>query len=604
VCNRPAFVLAIVLTAHAGLVGWAATRHSPCYDEVGHLGAGLSHWGLGTLDAYNVNPPLVRLVATLPLALAGVEGSLPSRMNCEPPYRPEFKIGDAFISAHGEQAFAWVAVARWACLPFSLLGAWACYLWARDLYGRWPGVFAATLWCTSPIVLGLAELITPDAPAASTGLAACYLFWRWLRQPTGARAVAAGLVLGVALLCKSTWMILLGLWPLTWFAWEVMSWARGHPPNWWRKAGQLALAFALAIGVINLGYGFENTGVRLGSYRFFSTALTSKPLLVTEPMQITPPSGNRFEGTWVGGIPVPLPANYLYGIDVQRLEFEIGHRSYLCGEWRHGGWWYYYLYGLLVKTPLATLALFGLALVTWPFVRPPGRTWRDELTLVAPGVVILALVSSQTGFNHHLRYVLPALPFAFVWMSRLAAAGCRSLRVAAWVALAATAAASLWVYPHSLSYFNVAAGGPTNGSAHMLDSNVDWGQDLIHLKEWVDAHPEARPLGLAYYGRFSPTALGLECALPPPLPTNRAAFQRELLGPLPGWYAVSVNLLRGQTATLQTGDGEIVTASDGEFEYFRRFTPVGRAGYSIYIYHFDRDECNRVRAGLGLPAIN
>jgi hypothetical protein len=58
-------------------------------------------------------------------------------------------------------------------------------------------------------------------------------------------------------------------------------------------------------------------------------------------------------------------------------------------------------------------------------------------------------------------------------------------------------ASSLGVYPHSLSYFNELVGGPANGHAHLLDSNIDWGQDLLLLKEWLDAHPEASPLGLA-----------------------------------------------------------------------------------------------------------
>jgi hypothetical protein len=46
--------------------------------------------------------------------------------------------------------------------------------------------------------------------------------------------------------------------------------------------------------------------------------------------------------------------------------------------------------------------------------------WRDEAVLLSPGL-LLAPVSSQTGFNHHLRYVLPALPFLFVWAGRVAA---------------------------------------------------------------------------------------------------------------------------------------------------------------------------------------
>ncbi|MCR4412685.1 MAG: hypothetical protein NUV77_09700, partial [Thermoguttaceae bacterium] len=126
--------------------------------------------------------------------------------------------------------------------------------------------------------------------------------------------------------------------------------------------------------------------------------------------------------------------------------------------------------------------------------------WRDEITLCAPLIAVLALVSSQTGFNHHLRYVLPIFPFAFILASRIAVAQeTRNvpLAAAAGLALLASIAGSLAVYPYSLSYFNELAGGPRNGHWHLHNSNVDWGQDLFDLKEWLDKHPEARPLAFA-----------------------------------------------------------------------------------------------------------
>ena len=589
------FALALILVAQTGLLGWSATRHSPSIDEVGHLAAGLHHWKYGTFDLYRVNPPLVRLVATAPLAAAEV-GLPPFAPTSAPPHRPEFGLGREFVDDHGMQSYHWFAVARWACLPFALLGTVVCYMWARDLYGRQSGLLAAGLWAISPTILAHAQMITPDTGAAAVGAAASYAFWRWLRCPGATTAAIAGLTLGVAELTKTTWVILFPLWPALWCVHRILT-PRADRSRWMRQAIQLAAILALAVMVLNLGYFFEDTGRPLGEMRFTTRSMTTGP---------DGPRVNRFRETWLGQLPVPLPQNYVEGIDVQRSDFEARMRSYLRGEWRHSGWWYYYLYGLLVKTPLATLALFGLALVTWPFVRPPGRTWRDELTLVAPGVVILALVSSQTGFNHHLRYILPAFPFAFVWMSRLAAAGCRSLRVAAWVALGATAAASLWVYPHSLSYFNVAAGGPANGSAHMLDSNVDWGQDLLYLKEWVDAHPEARPLGLAYFGYIHPSAVGIEFRLPPYAPAGPADFilpRAQEFGPRPGWYAVSVHMLRGARFNLSKGDGETEDVDGQRLGYFLRCQPVATAGYSIWIYHLDAAECDRLRADMGLPPL-
>src|SRR5205814_5761106 len=107
------------------------------------------------------------------------------------------------------------------------------------------------------------------------------------------------------------------------------------------------------------------------------------------------------------------------GIDVQRLEFERGIASYLRGEWRVGGWWYYYLYAMAVKEPLGTWVLLLLSVVVAVCCRRYAAPLGDELILLAPAVSVVVLVSSQTGFNHHLRYVLPAFPFLFISVSKV-----------------------------------------------------------------------------------------------------------------------------------------------------------------------------------------
>ncbi len=72
-------------------------------------------------------------------------------------------------------------------------------------------------------------------------------------------------------------------------------------------------------------------------------------------------------------------------------------------------------------------------------------------------------------------------------------------------------ASSLWIYPHSLSYFNESIGGPLNGPEHLLGSSVDWGQDLkyiiwsMDLKEF-GTEPENRRL--AFEALYNPQDLG------------------------------------------------------------------------------------------------
>ena len=585
----PGSFVALLLLVHALLLIWGGVRHSPTQDEVGHLIAGISHWRFGSFDLYRVNPPLVRTVASVPVLLAKPQTDW-SHYYDGVGRRPELAMRADFVAANGERLFRLHTLARWACIPFSLLGGYVCFRWAGELYGRLAGILALVLWCFSPNVAAHAQMITPDAGAAAMGIAASYLFWLWLRWGGWRKALAPGLVLGLAELTRTTWLILFLLWPLLWLVWRWPDRRALSRRVWVREGCQLALIVLVGLYVLNLGYGFEGSFQRLGHYRFVSRALGG-------PAERRAPGtegGNRFAGTCLAALPVPLPENYLVGIDFQKREFEQRKLSYLRGQWRAGGWWYYYLYALAIKVPLGTWGLILLALVTGLSVRGYSATWRDELVLVMPLLMVLTLASSQTGLNRHLRYLLPMFPFAFVWTSKVARAVHLKHRTVATIAGAAlcwSVGSSVWVYPHSLSYFNELVGGPTGGHAHLVNSNIDWGQDLLYLKRWLDGHPEARPLHLAYSPSFvDPQVAGIEYTLPPVGPDCEcgARLDPHDLGPQPGWHALSVNEIRSHTR---------------QYDYFLRFEPVAMAGYSIYVYHVTFDEANRVRRELGLPEL-
>ena len=211
-----------------------------------------------------------------------------------------------------------------------------------------------------------------------------------------------------------------------------------------------------------------------------------------------------------------------------------------------------------------------------------------------PGMAIFFLVSSQTGFNHHMRYVLGAFPFAFIWASRVARSDVLADRAAAFVAAVALVwlvLSSLCIYPHSMSYFNESVGGPTRGEWHLVDSNIDWGQDLFYLKRWLQKHPEAQPLRTAYFPTLIDVELaGIRSDWAPVDPRSRHIVGRLAgeVGPQPGWHAVSVNELH---------------VREGQYAYFLEFEPVASAGYSIRIYHISREGANRVRKQIGLPPL-
>ena len=648
----------LLLVVHAAMLAWGAAVHSPTTDEPGQLVAGLSHWEFGRFELYRVTPPLVRMVGALPV-LAARPATDWSRFHDYPGSRAEVKLGIDFCTANGPRLFWLTTLARWACIPFSLLGGSICYLWAKKLYGPVAGLLALTLWCFSPNVLAHAQLITTDVAGAALCVTACFAFWHWLKHPEWGFALVAGLLLGLTELSKGTFVVLYGVWPALWLVWRWKSTVGPAARSWGRQTLQMSVILTLGLYLLNLGYGFEGSLRPLRSYRFVSESLAG-------PGKHARVGGNRFADSWLGAVPVPLPENYLRGLDTQRRYFERRLRSYLRGEWKRGGWWYYYLYGLAVKVPLGTWVLFVMVIgvSVWGAVTrrlahdgttrggtappvislcqgeiemaaglsvvpsgggmatdsvPPGeRTasgvrdavgWWDELVLLAPAVVILALVSSQTGFNKNLRYVLPVFPFVFVWVSRIADPAtlkCRAIAVLGAVAVIFSIGSSLHVYPHSLSYFNGIVGGPTRGHEHLLHTNIDFGQDLLFLKSWLDDHQGDRPLGLAYYDTVDPTSAGIQYRLPPFGPTEPAdasATNLVELGPHPGLFAVSVNFLRGHQFPAPNGEGTRKFLSRHYYGYFLEFEPIAMAGYSIYIYDISLAQANAVRRKLRLPLL-
>lgn len=328
----------------------------------------------------------------------------------------------------------------------------------------------------------------------------------------------------------------------------------------------------MAIFILNLTYLFTGTGKLLSEYEFFCQTLSGK---VEGP-------GNRFENIVLAKLPVPLPESFVVGIDLQKRDFEQGMWSYLAGEHKFRGWWYWYLYAIVVKTPDGVLGLALMALVRFCW-SARGGYWKlnpavdgrarihEVLLVVLPMLGVLVFVSSQTGFSRYLRYVLPAYPFAFILISQVFRESNRVVLLTGSALLIWAIGSSVSTYPFQMSYFNRASGGSISGHKHLLDANIDWGQDILMLNRWCQAHPEAQPL---YTSLHSPIA---KWGTPRPVSSIPMLNPDpgEVKKPPAGWYAISVHQLYGR--------GEY-------YRYLLDYEPVSRIGFSILIFHIPEDE--------------
>jgi 4-amino-4-deoxy-L-arabinose transferase-like glycosyltransferase len=594
------WVIGLLVAAHAALVLLGTACDSATYCEPANLASGIVYWEYGRTDLYSVNPPLSKAIAAfpvrtfLPLDIGGIAFPL------YPGVRPEFEAGDQLMRANSNLYWWMLILGRLSGLVWSLVGAWLVHRWAGQLFGPGPGVVALAVWCFEPTIITFAHLITPDLPAAVMTLAASYAFWRYLKTPAWGPALAAGGLLGAALLTKFTLVVLVPTFAVL----GVVASCSLQTLRWRTGVSHLLALNLVALFVLNLGYGFEGTGAPIGQVPFVSRMLSGQP--------VDAPAGqadNRFRATGWGHLPSPFPEHFLRGIDVQKHDFEMDEKDravYLNGEWKVGGWYHYYLYAMLVKLPVG-LGLIVLLGVGWWVGNYRRFHWIDYGCVLLVGLVLFAFVSSQKALNRHFRDVLLVLPGLIVAGGAAASwAGNRRWRfwtVAALVGLQAGSVAAQ--APHTLGYFNELAGGPQNGWRHLSGSNLDWGQDLWWLKRWLERHPDTRPLYLAWYGRPACQVPGLGVVARPPQDPGAAVIPADVedqrrLGPWPGRYAVSILHLQSAATAVANGPGGSARGTPVPYGYLWHFEPVAFAGTSLRVYDISLEEANRVRALYGL----
>ena len=597
--------LVVVLGIHASLLAWSASIHSPTLDEAFHLAGGVRQLKDHLQDIDRGNPPLVGMLAAVPVVTVGVETDWHRAPN-------SFLVGADFLTANGPRIFWLMTLGRWMLIPLSVWGGLVCYWWAYELSGQRAGFLAAVLWCFCPQVLTFGSLVTGDMAATVLGATTLYFFWKWLREPTAKRAAQCGLVWGLTESSKFVCLMFYPLLPLLWLAWRwderrEKPWFKTVLREFWQGLGMVLLS----LSVINCWYQFEGVGAPLKSYHIGNKVLS-----------LFGPTGEKESAfrTWLGEFPAPLPSNYLGGLDEITKFVTANPPSYLGGVYKAGGWWYFYLYGWLIKLPLGTWLIIGLACGLSLMRRLSRQTAADPKSgnyLFRAGVAMFVFVTVTSGVQF-LRYTLPVLPIVLIWASQVADATIarpRWVRAATLFGVFWTVGSSLLVFPHSLSYFNEVVGGSRYGYQYLIDDSYDWGQDLLLLRRWVKAHPEAQPMKLAYWGWSNPRLAGIEYTLPPlredVIAADRAAALAKARNepaqssPLTaGWYACSIGVqCSGPWIRVYDEAGYEAIIPFGELSYFRDLKPVARIGYSINVYHLDDHEASELSKKLLIPRV-
>lgn len=530
--KNPLF-LSLCLLIFFALALPTAVAKSPTVDESIHILRGRALWQTGKVGLQFEHAPVSHWLNG---SLLWLEPTLPTVTDLPAwPLQDPLPLASQLLWQNGTQLDRAVLLARLPIILLGLLLGATLARWARELGGYGAERVGLLLFAFSPNLLANFSLATTDAPLTALFLFALYTHWRWQKRPFRARWLLATLALGFAIATKLTALILL---PLT-LLFTYRTWKRGQEA-WWQPAARWATLLPLAGLLVWTLYGFE----------------------------LRP----------IANFSLPIPAATYFGSLFElQSHITVGHDAFLLGERSTEGWWSYFVVAFWLKTPLLTIGLVATAV--YFIIRR--RLWRQTMVLWLPALALFA-AATTSGLNIGYRHILPLLPLLLL-LAALAGSGIRrrlqhpttrrSLRLLAPLMLLWYALGTVQHHPHYLAYFNELAGGPTQGFRYLSDSNLDWGQDLKLLADYMQANPEAR---FSYYGAVAndPTYYGLNQL---PLYTKSGApYQFTPANPQPGQYALSATHVQG----LELPDVDLLS-------WFWHHEPTGNLGYSILLYDIE-----------------
>ena len=508
------------------------------------------------------HPPLSKLLAGVPLLFLQPDETSDAQMDPSST-RADREWAYATRFWHDNRA-QFEAISFWSRMPmialtigFGLL----TFIFARDLFGSRAALFAVALFALEPTLLAHGLVVQTDVVAAFGLLLTAFALHRYLGKPTVKRAAGVGAAAGLAMLTKFS-MVIIG--PALLLLFIVLLWRQPRLRSAIVRHG--VVAAVCLILVVNAGYFFRHRPLAEADTQWIARSFPTSSSRVLTTVQ-----AGRFL----------LPTDFLMGVYWQLHHSSEGHPAGLLGMYSQRGWWYYFPVAFALKATIPFL-LASLGALGWALYRTIYKRELRLLILLIPFALYTAFVM-MSPIDIGIRYYLPAFGFLFILGgglldSLLRSNGSKQKRAA----LAVVCVAFAWMsweairtYPNYMPYMNQFASARPHWW-YLSDSNVEWGEAVKELSEYLKARGETRTRGLLLAGYMTLGFYGVEYldAVAPPS------------GPQPRYLALGASFLNGSTVPGYDVDGKRVSESVrvNTFDEFRRRTPEAIIGDSIYVF--------------------
>jgi hypothetical protein len=496
----------------------SAAQESQIIDEGVHLTAGYSYLMNKYVELNPEHPPLVKLAAALLIWPLHPNFPFTDLANAN-----QWDVAGKFLYDVGNNADLMLFLGRLPAMFFSLLLGLIIYIWAKKISGVYAGFIALILYAFDANILTHSRYITTDIAISLFFIATLYCLSKYLVKPSTNSLIVLAICFSLAQVTKFSAVLLI---PLILF---FGLYAKISAKQYLKMIAVLLFSTALAIAI----------------FYFFQ----------------------------------PLP--YLNGLLALFDHEKGGHFSYLLGQFDEHGFWYYFPVAFLVKTPLTTLLILLSAIIifilsklevfrnlkSYSFFRRIKKTIAEtslEKWIIIVFPIFYFAAAMVNRLNIGIRHLLPIYPFIFIFIAvTIFSKKYRNiyLKIASIFLIAFFLIESLIIYPNYLPYFSLLVGGTSQGHKYLLDSNLDWGQDLKKLKKYLEENNITKPIYLSYFGKASPDYYGISYF---PLPDNN----------LPnGYVAISI---------------QHIESTDAKYQFLLDYKPEAIIGKTIYLYRIQK----------------
>jgi len=613
-------IAGLMLTFMITIAFFSMVGDSAIMDEVAHLPAGYSYITQHDMRINPEHPPLIKDLAGgmvwLYSKITGTNITFPTWIKAwQSDINGQWDLGFDFMYNEGNNADLMLLLGRIPMLLILLILGIYIFKWTRELFGSGAALLSLFLYSFSPTFLAHGRFVTTDVAAAAAIFIASYYFIRWLKNPCLKNLIIAGLVFGAAQLAKFNVFLLIPIFIFISIVWIAIKW-RSENNTLWKN---IWLYFGGTILLMAIGYIVILWPVYLFHVANYPMARQQADIkFILSSFGIRPIANLIY---FLAGIPVFRAfAQYGLGLAMVMQRAAGGNTSYFLGEISATGSKIYFPIMYLIKETLSLHILTLIAIFVAIIAFFKNKIFKPlnfrlfltnhiaEITMVS-FIVFYWWYSMRSPLNIGVRHILPTFPLIFlmvaglisqwlkIWPNEkndsvsntikksfviLSRSSVKYFIIGILVTWQIVSVVS--VYPSFLAYFNEAVGGPANGYKYVTDSNLDWGQDLKRLAQWVDKNNIDRIYVDYFGGATSPYYLDGKFlswwGTRSPLDLNATG----------GYLAVSATFFQGGRGKPAPGYAD----PTGYYEWLNNFQPLATIGYSIFVYYIPPHSFDKV----------